>query len=92
MTLEIHALISGRVQGVGFRHATAHQAHTLGLAGWVRNLPDGRVEAVFQGPDSALQSMESWLRAGGPPLARVDALEWRERKVAQSYPGFSVRV
>lgn len=70
----LHLVVSGRVQGVAFRQATADEARRLGLAGWVRNLPDGRVEAVAEGARPALEGLLAYCRRG-PPLARVDAVE-----------------
>lgn len=67
-------LVSGRVQGVGFRWFTQRQAEQLGLAGWARNLPDGRVEVVARGSAGALASLSEWL-AQGPPTARVENVE-----------------
>ena len=67
-------LISGRVQGVGFRAATRRRARALGLTGHARNLNDGRVEVVAAGSEEALQALRQWL-AKGPTLARVDAVE-----------------
>jgi len=69
-----HLLVRGRVQGVGFRRATRRAAQELGLAGWVQNLPDGRVEAWVEGDAAALERFLAWIRRG-PPAARVDALE-----------------
>jgi acylphosphatase len=63
-------LIEGRVQGVWYRGWTVHEARRLGLDGWVRNLPDGSVEAVFSGPAPALRAMVELCRSG-PPAARV---------------------
>ena len=60
----IHVWISGRVQGVGFRYATCEQAERLGLGGWVRNLGDGRVEAVFEGPAAEVEQALAWCRHG----------------------------
>ncbi|MCS6881035.1 MAG: acylphosphatase [Oscillochloridaceae bacterium] len=57
-------VISGRVQGVGFRAYTRTRARSLGVKGWVRNLPDGRVEAVFEGTRAAVQQMVSWCYSG----------------------------
>ena len=67
-------LISGMVQGVGFRWFVARQARSLGLAGYARNLPDGRVEVVVSGPDEALPALEQLLHAG-PANAQVDRVE-----------------
>lgn len=74
-----HVWVTGRVQGVWFRGATAEEAERLGVAGWVRNLPDGRVEAVFEGRRSAVDVAVAWCRRG-PRSARVDHLEvaWEE--------------
>lgn len=63
--------IKGRVQGVGFRFATVRAAHELGITGWVRNQPDGTVQAVIQGDPDQIDAMLSWLQVG-PPSARVD--------------------
>jgi acylphosphatase len=63
-------LVSGRVQGVFFRYTCAQEAAAAGLRGFVRNLPDGRVEAVFQGSKPAVERLIAWCHAG-PPAARV---------------------
>jgi acylphosphatase len=63
-------LISGRVQGVFFRDSCRRLAEEHGVAGWVRNLPDGRVEAVFEGPPDAVRRLVDWTHAG-PRLAVV---------------------
>ena len=70
----LEVLVSGRVQGVWFRAATREEARRLGLQGWVRNLPDGRVEALFEGEESALEGILAWCRVG-PPGARVESVE-----------------
>ena len=70
----LHALVSGRVQGVSYRAFTAHQAHNLGLTGWVRNLPDRRVELVAEGPPPALESLLAACQQG-PPGARVTQVQ-----------------
>lgn len=67
-------IVTGRVQGVGYRASARAAALRLGLAGWVRNLPDGRVEASATGDDKALADFEAWLRRG-PSLSRVDRVE-----------------
>ena len=65
--------IRGRVQGVGFRYWTRHEAWELGLSGWVRNEPDGSVLAMIAGPEAAVATMLHRLR-GGPPGAQVTNL------------------
>lgn len=69
-----HVLISGRVQGVYFRVYTREAAAGFGLRGWVRNLPDGRVEAVFEGEEQAIEKMLEWCWEGSPS-SRVDKVE-----------------
>lgn len=91
MPNEVHVRIEGRVQGVGFRYATAQRASELGINGWVRNLSDGSVEAVFQGSGDAIEQMISWIDAGGPPLGRVTHAETRARPAAQVFGEFSIR-
>jgi acylphosphatase len=71
--ITVRLLISGRVQGVAFRAFTRRRALALGLAGWVMNLPDGRVEVRVTGSREALDSLLGHLRQG-PPAARVDAV------------------
>src|SRR5690554_7489469 len=63
--------ITGKVQGVGYRITTVRQAHSLGVTGWVRNLEDGSVEGLLQGPHDRIDQMLSWLHIG-PPAARVE--------------------
>lgn len=71
--------VTGRVQGVGFRWATREQAENLGLAGWVRNLPDGSVEAAFEGPRERVVAMILWCRKGPPSAQVVDVrVAWTE--------------
>jgi acylphosphatase len=84
-----HARISGRVQGVCFRANTWEKARSLGLTGWVRNLPDGRVETVFEGEDVAVETMREWCRRGAPP-ARVDRLEVEEANATGEFTDFEI--
>ena len=84
-----HVTISGRVQGVCFRANTLRQALALGLSGWVKNLPDGRVETVFEGKSGNADEMLSWCRTGTPP-ARVDYIEYTEEPVDGSFSGFKI--
>jgi acylphosphatase len=69
-----HVSLSGRVQGVNFRHYTRLQAEAEGLTGWVRNNADGRVEAVFEGEESNVLRVVQWCRQG-PPRAHVEQVE-----------------
>jgi acylphosphatase len=69
-----HVLISGRVQGVSFRAYARDRARAIGVGGWIRNLPDGRVEAIFEGTRSTVQQMVSWCYSG-PILATVEKVE-----------------
>lgn len=69
----VRVLVSGLVQGVWFRESTRQEAERLGVGGWVRNLPDGRVEALFSGPASAVDALVAWCHQG-PPAARVAAV------------------
>src|SRR4029450_7181389 len=70
----VRVVASGRVQGVFYRVSCARLARGLGLTGYVRNLPDGRVEAAFEGSDSAVDEMVAWSGVG-PDLANVDRLD-----------------
>ena len=72
--LRAHVTIGGRVQGVSFRAATREQARGIGVEGWVRNLDDGQVEAVIEGPADAVRQMISWCHHG-PQFAHVDRVD-----------------
>jgi acylphosphatase len=75
----LHVWVSGRVQGVYFRDSTRQRASALGLKGWVRNLPDGRVEALFVGPRSACEQALEFVRSGPPPAHVTGVVhEWEE--------------
>lgn len=85
-----HLWIRGRVQGVWFRHNTYLQAQALGgLAGWVRNLPDGRVEVLVQGESERVEALVRWCHQG-PPLAQVEAVEQFEKPVQLQLSEFQV--
>lgn len=85
----LHAIVSGQVQGVGFRQHTDEQAQRLELDGWVRNLADGRVEVVIEGEEEAARELAAWL-AQGPQTARVSDVELSEQPL-QAVVGFIVR-
>jgi acylphosphatase len=86
----VHLYVSGRVQGVFFRARTRERAHALHLSGWVRNLPDGRVEIVAEGRKEALEALIAWARVG-PSAAHVDDLAIRWEPPTQAETGFSIR-
>ena len=71
------ALVSGKVQGVWYRGSTQRQANELGITGWAKNLPDGRVEVLMCGDEQSLAQLEAWLHQG-PPMARVDSVDVAE--------------
>lgn len=81
--------VTGRVQGVYYRAHTVEAARRVGVDGWVRNLADGRVEAVFEGRRSAVDGMIEWCRTGSP-MARVDEVEV-EREPPEGVRGFRIR-
>jgi acylphosphatase len=84
----LHLLVSGRVQGVWYRASTREKARDLGLRGWVRNLPDGRVEILAEGPRPALEALLGWCRRG-PPLARVEGVEATWGPAEGGFEGFA---
>ena len=75
----VRVRVSGDVQGVGFRWSTREEAVGRGLCGWVRNLPDGRVEAAFEGPPGDVDAMVAWCRTG-PRWATVSGVEALEEE------------
>ena len=89
MNQRYHIFVTGRVQGVFFRANTCKKARSLGLTGWVRNLPDGRVEAVIEGKRENIEAMLAWFKTGDPP-ARVDRLETAEESAAAAFAGFDI--
>lgn len=80
--------ITGRVQGVFFRDTCRREAQARGVAGWVQNLPDGSVAAVFEGPERAVEELIGWCRRG-PASARVDAVEVTDEE-PQGESGFVI--
>ncbi len=86
----LHVWVRGRVQGVFFRESTRREALSLGLSGWVRNLPDGRVEALFVGTRSACERALEFVRIG-PPAADVEEVDVRWEDGTAPPPGFAVR-
>jgi len=83
-------LVSGRVQGVGFRFFAREAARVEGVSGWVSNLPDGRVEVRAEGDAEAVERLERKIRRG-PPGARVESVEWHDEAPSSRLSGFEVR-
>ena len=90
--VKAHVLIRGLVQGVYFRDSTRRVAQRERVAGWVRNLPDGRVEAEFVGSRTAVERLVTWCHQG-PPAARIEhvAVQWALAVPADLAGGFRVR-
>jgi len=84
-----HVFVSGRVQGVYYRASTRDAARDRGVDGWVRNLDDGRVEAIFEGVPDAVEGMVEWCHTGSP-AADVDDVEV-EYETPESESGFRIR-
>ena len=83
-------IITGRVQGVGFRYYVYKKANELGLKGWVRNTVDGSVQVVAQGDESVLNILVEYLYVG-PPLARIDKISKVETQLSAVFHNFSVK-
>ena len=83
-----HVHVTGYVQGVFFRHTMAQRANGLGVGGWVKNLPDGRVEAVIEGEEQAVRALVEWSRSG-PPHATVEDVAVTWGQATREFSGFS---
>ena len=90
MTARAQVRVAGRVQGVFYRQSTVEMANQLGLCGWVRNLPDGSVEALFEGERRGVEQAVAWCRQG-PPRASVSevSVQWLDGPAESS--GFVIR-
>lgn len=86
----VHVYISGLVQGVFFRAKTRNEALSLGISGWVRNLSDGRVEALFEGEDPNVDAMVQWCKVG-PSHAVVKDLQADEEPFSGLFKDFRIR-
>ncbi len=87
---QLHAIVSGRVQGVNFRYYTQLTAHRLGARGWVRNLDDGSVEVVAEGTAAQLDKLLAFLRKG-PPSARVIDVSVQWYPASGHFEDFQIR-
>ena len=90
MNIRANARIRGRVQGVFYRQSTMETARRLGVTGWVRNLPDGSVEAVAEGPAEAVRALLDWCRQG-PPAAEVISIDLDWSDATGEFSRFAVR-
>lgn len=90
MKKRAHVFVSGKVQGVFFRQTTKHQAENHGVKGWVKNLPDGRVEAVFEGEDEAVKSIIEYCKRG-PSRAKVENIELKWETPIGEFTSFRTR-
>lgn len=88
--MRVRVVVSGRVQGVGFRYSTISEGRRMGLLGWVRNTADGDVEIVAEGPAAAVRQLVAWCSVG-PPSARVDRVDCKEMLRDHPLAPFSVR-
>ena len=88
-TTRVRVIVDGRVQGVFFRDSTRRAALALGVSGWVRNLSDGRVEAVFEGEPEAVANAVAWTRQG-PDRALVTDVEEFDGEAAEGLVGFEI--
>ena len=86
----IHVYVSGQVQGVAFRYTAIRQARSLGIAGWVKNLYDGRVELLLEGDEAAVRQMVNWCHQG-PRAAHVTGVEEELVPYSGQYFSFDVR-
>lgn len=84
-----HVVISGKVQGVFFRAETQRAAMARGVEGWVKNRPDGSVEAVFEGPEEAVVAMLEWCKTGSP-RSRVDKIDVAWDVDRREFAGFEI--
>jgi len=89
MQVRTRVLVTGRVQGAGFRWAVEDEARDAGVTGWVRNLPDGRVEAVFEGEEESVRRMVGFCRRG-PAVARVDDVAIIKEEYTGKFEGFFI--
>jgi acylphosphatase len=90
MLTEVHIIVRGSVQGVGFRMHAQHHARLMGVNGYVRNLANGDVEIVAQGEGDAVERLVAW--AGrGPPSGRVERTTVERREPTAHYSGFDIR-
>ncbi len=89
--IRAHVLISGKVQGVFFRVNTENKANELELKGWVKNLEDDKVEAIFEGPEDKVEEMIRWCRLG-PIGSKVEEVKAEREDSRDEFEGFMIRI
>ena len=87
---KVHIIVSGRVQGVGFRYSTHNKAKELNINGWVKNTFDGKVEAMLEGDENNIREMLSWC-SKGPSMAFVSNIEILEQPYIEEYKEFTIK-
>ncbi len=87
--MQVRIIVSGYVQGVFFRHSAKQQAEQLDLVGWVKNNPDGSVEALAQGEKKALDDFINWCKKG-PSFAKVEKIEVKWNEKSENYDQFEI--
>lgn len=87
--MQVRIVIHGQVQGVFYRHSAKQLAEGLGIVGWIRNNPDGSVEAVACGPKDKLVEFIAWCKKG-PPFAKIEDVEVEWSEVGEHYGGFEI--
>ncbi|HDZ89530.1 MAG: acylphosphatase [Deltaproteobacteria bacterium] len=87
--VRVHLIIEGRVQGVWFRESTRREAVSLRVYGWVKNLPDGTVEALIEGPEDQVKKLVSWCHEG-PPSAKVTRVRERPETWQGEFSSFDI--
>jgi acylphosphatase len=90
-TIARRVLVSGRVQGVGYRYGLAELARSLNITGWCRNLPDGRVEALIQGSKNAIHELLDWIDHG-PPEAVIEHVDIEDQAILEPMLSESIQV
>ena len=89
MQRRVHIVVSGRVQGVGYRASACDKAKSLGITGWVRNLPEGTVEILAEGDEPSIAAFINWCR-NGPRWARIDDVQVSDEVSKEDSSGYSV--
>ena len=89
-TISYHVIVTGRVQGVGFRYSARKAAAACGVSGWVRNRPDGSVELVCEGNRQRVTRLLKWLQSG-PPGSHVTGIEKNRIKPQGAHRSFTIR-